>query len=99
MPRLRSVRANKNERMIEIRLRLWTDSIAGRKGYVVPKLAWSSGTIRMERNETHGIKPNKARPFNSLLDLGVVIEKLLIAQGITLRPSKRMKRYIEGGRN
>ena len=33
-------------------------------------------------------------PFHSLLDIGSVIEKVLIAQGIVLRPGKRMKKYV-----
>jgi hypothetical protein len=80
--------------MIEIKLRFWTNGIARGKGYVAPKQAWSGGVVRIERNDTHGIKPGKPLPFHSLLDVGAVIEKVLIAQGIALQPSKKMKKYL-----
>jgi hypothetical protein len=88
------VKAAANERMIEIKLRFWTNGLAKGKGYVVPKWAWSAGVVRIERNNSHGIKPKKPEPFHSLLDVGSVIEKVLIAQGIVLRPGKRMKKYF-----
>jgi hypothetical protein len=81
------------ERMIEIRVRLWTDNLA-KKGSVVPKHAWTSGVVRVERNKTHGISPRAPKPFNSLLDLGAIIEKVLIEQGIVLHPSDRMRKYL-----
>ena len=94
MPNLRRVKAAPNERMIEIKLRFWTNGLARKKGYVVPKRAWAAGVVRIERNGTHGIRPGKPLPFHSLLDVGSVIERLLIAQGITLQPGKRMKKYF-----
>ena len=94
MPREKPVKANPNERMIEIKLRFWTNNIARGKGYVRPKEAWSSGVVRIERNDTHGIKPANPKPFHSLLDVGAVVEQVLIAQGITLHPSKKMRKYV-----
>jgi hypothetical protein len=94
MPKPRRVKAAANERMIEIKLRFWTNGLARGDGYVLPKRAWSGGVVRVERNDTHGIKPGKPMPFHSLLDIGSVIEKVLIAQGIVLRPGKRMKKYL-----
>ena len=90
----RRVKAAANQRMIEVKLRFWTNGLAKGKGYVIPKWASSSGVVRIERNDTHGIKPGKPIPFHSLLDVGSVIEKVLIAQGVVLRPSKRMKKYV-----
>jgi hypothetical protein len=49
----------------------------------------------MERNESHGMVPQKFLPFHSLLDLTSVIEKVLIAQGITSHPSRKMQKYFE----
>jgi len=89
-----SVKANKNERMIEIKLRFWTNKIGKGEGYVIPKQAWSSGMVRIERNETHGIRPGSPKPFHSLLDIGAVIERVLTAQGITLHRNKKMKKYV-----
>jgi hypothetical protein len=93
----KGVRANANERMIEIKLRFWTNNIASKKGYVIPKHAWTSGMVRMEKNKTHGIMAMKPKPFNSLMDIGSVIEKILLAHGVVLRTGKKMKRYIEKG--
>jgi hypothetical protein len=49
MRKVRGTKANKNERMIEIKLRFWTNGFATRKGYVRPKHAWSSGVVRIEQ--------------------------------------------------
>lgn len=86
--------AKHGEKMIEIRVRLWTDDLAGTKGQVVPKHAWSAGVVLMERNESHGIKPVEPIPFNSFAELPAKIERLLIAQQVKLHPSSRERKYI-----
>ncbi|MGA8653170.1 MAG: hypothetical protein WB677_21615, partial [Xanthobacteraceae bacterium] len=58
------------------------------------KHAWSGGVVRIERNDTHGIKPGSPKPFHSLLDVGAVIERVLITNGIVLHPGRRMKKYV-----
>jgi len=80
-------------RMIEVRLRFWTDNLAP-KGEVIPKHAWSSGMARMMANEPHGIKSGKRIPFNSLPEIASTVEKVLIEHGVTLHPSNRMQRYL-----
>jgi hypothetical protein len=50
--------AKHGEKMIEVKLRFWTNDIAEKKGDVIPKHAWSSGVVRVERNDSHGIKPD-----------------------------------------
>ena len=90
------VEAEQGERMIEVKIRFWTNDIAGEPGKVVPKHAWSSGVVRMESNSSHGIVPGHPRPFHSLLDVGAVIEKVLIENGIVLHHSRRMKKYMSG---
>lgn len=87
--------AQQGERMIEIKVRFWTNDIAEGKGNIRPKHAWSSGVVRIERNKSHGLVPQKPLPFHSLLDLTAVIEKVLLAQGITLHSSQKMKKYFE----
>jgi hypothetical protein len=87
-------KAQKNERMIEVKLRFFTNKIADNEGEVIPKNAWAAGFVRMEKNETHGISPKSPLPFGSLLDVGAVIEKVLINHGIVLHPSTKMKRYF-----
>lgn len=86
--------ARHGEKMIEVHVRFWTDDIAKQEGRIVPKNAWTSGVVRMERNEAHGITPSKPVTFNSLLDLNAAIEKVLLSHGITLHPSRKMKKYI-----
>jgi len=86
--------ASHGERMIEVKLRFWTNGIARGDGRVRPKHAWSGGVVRMERNETHGIKPKSPKPFHSLLDVGAAIEKVLIQHGIHLHPGSRMRKYV-----
>ena len=89
-----SLEAEHGQKMIEVKLRFWTNNIANKKGEVIPKHAWSSGVVRMERNASHGITPDGPKVFHSLLDVGSVIEKVLIDHGIILHPSTRMKKYI-----
>ena len=83
------------ERMIEIKIRLWTNDIAEGEGSILPKHAWTSGVVRLTKNDIHGIGQKKPLPFNSLMDLPAVIEKVLIANGITLHPSRVMKKYLK----
>ncbi len=83
------------EKMIQVRLRFWTNKIARQKGKVLPKEAWTSGMVTIDANEAHGIKPrHKPMPFHSLMDIPVVIEKILIANGIKLHSSPKMKKYM-----
>jgi hypothetical protein len=87
--------AQQGERMIEIRIRFWTNELADEKGKIRPKHAWSSGMVIMDRNKSHGIVPKDPMPFNSLMDLLAVIERVLIAHGIILHAHRRMKKYFE----
>jgi hypothetical protein len=86
--------AKHGEKMIEVKIRFWTDGVAAEVGKVIPKNAWTSGVVRIEPNKSHGITPQNPVPFNSLLDVGAAIEKVLIAHGITLHPSRKMRKYV-----
>lgn len=86
--------AQQGERMIEIRIRFWTNNLAEEKGKIRPKHAWSSGMVIMDRNNSHGIIPQEPVPFNSLMSLPMIIERVLIAHGIMLHVDRRMKKYI-----
>ena len=88
-----SQKAEIGERMIQISVRFWTNSIVKGKGRVIPKHAWTGGMVRMEANAAHGIKPKKPIAFHSLMDLTAAIEKVLIAQGVVLHPSDRTAKY------
>lgn len=89
-----SAEAKHGEKMIEVKLRFWTNNVSPDSGTVLAKHAWTGGVVRMERNDSHGIKPGSPRPFHSLLDVGAVVERVLIDHGIVLHPSRRMKKYL-----
>lgn len=89
-----SKEAKHGEKMIEVKIRFWTNDIAKGNGRILPKHAWTSGVIRMEANQSHGIVPGNPRPFHSLLDIGAVIEKVLVEHGIVLHPSQKMRKYV-----
>ena len=86
--------ATHGEKMIEVKIRFWTNDVASESGKILPRHAWSSGVVRMEANKSHDIVPSSPKPFHSLLDVGAVIEKVLIEQGVVLHPSRRMKKYV-----
>ena len=88
--------AKHGEKMIEVKLRFWTNGIARGRGRVKPRHAWAGGMVRMEPNASHGIKPGRPKPFYSLLDVGAVIEKVLIEHGIVLHSPKKMQKYFVG---
>lgn len=92
---IESREARYGERMIEVRVRFWTDEIAEAEGQIVPKHAWVSGVVRMQRNESHGIVPRNPRPFNSLMELPQVIERALIDHGVKLHRLGKMWKYIK----
>jgi hypothetical protein len=82
------------ERTIEIKIHFWTNDLAGKKGMVRAKHAWSCGVVRVERNKAHGITPKNPRPFQSLMHLPAVIEKVLIEHGLTFHQSRQMRKYF-----
>jgi hypothetical protein len=84
--------AKHGERMIEVKVRFWTDQIEG-DHKIKPKHAWSSGVVRIAANKSHGIIPGRPRPFNSLMELDAVIERVLIENGIVLHPSRKERKY------
>ena len=90
----KEVDAVHGEKMIEVKLRFFTDKISSESGKIIPKHAWSHGVVRMERNSAHGIEPRNPRFFYSLLDTGAVMEKVLIEHGVVLHPSRKMRKYI-----
>ena len=50
---IESLEAKQGEKMIEVKLRFWTNDISPEDGKVVPKHAWTSGVVRMEKNKSH----------------------------------------------
>ncbi|MDQ2986331.1 MAG: hypothetical protein M3R13_06365 [Armatimonadota bacterium] len=88
--------AKHGEKMIEVRIRFFTNDIAPEKGHVLPKQAWDNGMIMMDSNEAHGIKPGEPEPFNSILDLQNVIIKVLKDHKIQLRAGGKTKKLLNG---
>ena len=88
--------AKHGQKMISVNVRFWTDELASEEGKIIPKNAWVHGVVRLETNASHGIEPSRPIPFNSLMELPLAIEELLIREGIVLHPNSRMKRYLAG---
>src|SRR3990167_311694 len=86
--------AKHGERMVELRVRFWTDGIAEGDGQVSPKHAWGGGMVRMKPNKSHGISSARPVPFNSLMELPAAIEKVLIQHGIRIHPVGKMRKYV-----
>ena len=82
--------AKHGEKMIEVKIRFWTDGIAESKGNVKPKNALAAGVVRMKKNDLHGIKPKPPITFNSLMHLGAVVEECLLNNGITLHIQRKV---------
>ena len=85
--------ASHGQKMIELRIRFWTNDIADEAGKVLPKHAWAAGIVRMESNSAHGIKAKSPAPFNSLPELAAVVERVLIEHGLKLHPSTKERKY------
>ena len=86
--------AEHGQKMIEVKVRFFTNNLVKGKGQIRPKHGWTRGVVRLKRNDAHGIKPGAPIPFNSLMELGGTIEKLLIREGITLHTVSKMEKYV-----
>ncbi len=82
------------QKMIEVKVRFWTNGLAVVKGNIKPMYAKGSGVVRIKKNRAHGITPGRPIHFRSLMDLPAKIEKLLIQEGILIRRSRQMHKYI-----
>lgn len=82
MRRIEEREAEYGKRMIEVKVRFWTDSIAEGEGKILQKVCWESGVVRMERNNVHGIIPEYPVPFNSMTEILPKIEQVLKIHGI-----------------
>lgn len=82
------------KRMIEVRVRFWTNDLADGKGRIRPKHAWGAGVVRIEPNDAHGIERGKVLPFNSMAEVPAKIEKVLIDHGVRIHKSTKMKKYM-----
>ena len=85
----RSVEARRGEKMIEVRVRFWTNNIAETKGRIVPKNCWDGGMVYTPKNDSHGIKSSGKKPFHSLDEVQNAIEQALTDVGIKVHGSRR----------
>lgn len=85
--------AQHGQKMIELKVRFWTDEIAEEPGKIIPKHGWTGGVVRLKTNKAHGVADVDPIPFNSLLDLPAAIERLLIREGIVLHATDRTAKY------
>ncbi len=90
-----AIPAKHGEKMIEVRVRFFTDQIAGKKNYIIPKHAWDSGFVDMANNKTHGITAATPQPFNSILDLQSVVAKVLVEHAVTLHANTKLGKLIQ----
>jgi hypothetical protein len=90
---IESKSAPRGEKTLELTVRFWTDDIV-KKGKIRPKHGWAKGTVSMNTNSAHGIRSKSPIPFNSLLGLGVAIEKVLVKNGVTLHATGTTRKYI-----
>lgn len=95
MPTPQSRPARHTEKMIELTVRFWTNDIAKKDGEIIPKHAWDSGVVSLQKNESHGIEPENPKPFHSLMEMNAVIEKVLIAHGVKLKRARRSLKYSD----
>jgi hypothetical protein len=86
--------ARHGKRMIEVRVRFWTNDLADGKGRIRPKHAWGSGVVRIEPNDAHNISGESPVPFNSMSEIPAKIEKVLIDNGVSIHKSNRMRKYM-----
>jgi hypothetical protein len=92
-----AVTAATNEKMIEVRLRFWTNNLvgeAGEHGQIRPKHAWDKGVAIMTTNKTHGIKSEDPTPFNSMMEITQAVEKVLLQHGVKLHSGDRSRKLI-----
>ena len=89
------VKAEHGEKMIEVKLRFWTNELASEEGMIRPKHAWDFGMVRIDSNAAHGIKADKnPRPFNSFNDIASVVEDVLVEYGVTLHHGRKSRKLF-----
>jgi hypothetical protein len=86
--------AKYGEKMIVVKVCFFTDELGAKEGRIKPKHGWINGFVRMQTNKSHGIKPVEQEPFNSLMEIPSVLEKVLIANDIKLHNARKMAKYI-----
>ena len=88
-------KANHGEKMIEVRVRFWTDEITNTPKVIVPKHAWDFGYVEIAANASHGLKQSGSSvKFNSVLELPQAIADLLVQEGVQLHIGTKLGKLI-----
>ena len=87
------VQANHGDKMIEVRVRFWTNDIAETEEHIKQKHCWSAGTVTLPRNGSHGIDSGEPQTFNSLMELTSAIEQAMIDADITMHIGRKRGLY------
>jgi hypothetical protein len=82
------VKAGPKQKTIEVRLRFWTDGLAGREGNILPAVCWDSGKAFVIANSAHGIGAGAQVDFKDLAGIPRAVAKSLDSAGVTVRKSK-----------
>ena len=90
----KEVEPRQGEKMIVLQVRFFTDDIAEGKGKIVPKHAWTNGTVNLRRNDSHGFSSSRSITFNSLMEIPGKIEEVILKEGIVLHTGSPMKKYV-----
>jgi hypothetical protein len=85
---IESVEADYGEKMIQLKISFFTNLPGLKEDHIRQKHAWASGHVRIQRNSAHGIDGNTGGIFHSMSELPMLIENLLIEQGITIHQSR-----------
>ena len=88
-----TAQAAHGEKMIEVKIRFWTNDIADEKDHVIPGHCWSKGVVSVPGNQSHGIRRVDPIHFHSLLDLPHVIEQVMSSAGIRVHTAPTRALY------
>ncbi|MCB9720073.1 MAG: hypothetical protein H6756_04295 [Candidatus Omnitrophica bacterium] len=91
----KSREAKYGEKMIEIKVRFWTNKIADGKDEIIPKHCWDSGVVRIAPNKSHEIKSHNPIPFRSFMDIPRAIEDCITNAGLTIHADNYSYKYLE----
>ena len=86
-----SVEAKHGEKMIEVKIRFWTDGLAEVPGHIKLKHCWSAGIVSVPKNESHGIASGNRKPFNSLMELTYAVEQAMADAGLRIHRGQTRK--------
>ena len=88
-------KANYGEKMIEVRVRFWTDEITNTPKVILPKHAWDYGYVEIAANTSHGLKQSGSSvKFGSVLELPQAIADLLVQEGVQLHIGAKLGKLI-----